>query len=47
LNPDRYTRPQGMNITIVTTAKNDDEAHQLLRGFGMPFQTREQDTMKN
>jgi len=47
LNPDKYTRAQGMNITIVTTAKNNDEAHQLLRGFGMPFQTREQDATKN
>ena len=37
LNPDKYSRPQGMNITIVTTATEDDEARELLRGFGMPF----------
>ena len=37
LNPDKYTRPQGMNITIVTSAKNNDEARELLEMFGMPF----------
>ncbi len=37
LNPDKYTRPQGMNICICTTARNDAEALELLRGFGMPF----------
>jgi ribosomal protein L5 len=26
-----------MNITIVTTAKSDDEAYELLRIMGMPF----------
>jgi ribosomal protein L5 len=26
-----------MNVTIVTTAKNDDEARELLTRFGMPF----------
>lgn len=39
LNPDRYTRAQGMNITIVTTARNNDEARELLRQFGLPFRT--------
>lgn len=37
LNPDKFTRPQGMTITIVTTAKNDDAARLLLKKFGMPF----------
>jgi large subunit ribosomal protein L5 len=37
LNPDKYTRPQGMNITIVTTAKSNDDALLLLELFGMPF----------
>jgi large subunit ribosomal protein L5 len=37
LNPDKYTRPQGMNITIVTSAKTNDEARDLLEMFGMPF----------
>jgi large subunit ribosomal protein L5 len=33
---------RGMNITIVTTAKSDDEAFHLLRLLGMPFVRREQ-----
>ena len=37
LNPDKFTRPQGMTITIVTSAKNDDDARLLLKKFGMPF----------
>src|SRR5690242_21936998 len=28
---------KGMNVTIVTTAKNDNDARALLRSFGMPF----------
>jgi large subunit ribosomal protein L5 len=35
INPDKYTRPQGMNITLVTSAKNDDEARQFLRAMGV------------
>jgi len=37
LNPDKFTRAQGMNITIVTTASTDDEARDLLEMLGMPF----------
>ncbi len=37
LNPDKFTNPQGMNITLVTSAENDDDARELLRGFGMPL----------
>jgi large subunit ribosomal protein L5 len=37
INPDRYTRPQGMNITLVTSARNDDEARGFLRAMGMPL----------
>lgn len=39
LNPDKFNRAQGMNITIVTSSDKNDEARELLRGFGMPFQT--------
>ncbi len=46
LNPDKYTRIQGMNITFVTTADNDEEARELLARFGMPFQTDEPETGK-
>jgi large subunit ribosomal protein L5 len=41
LNPDKFTRPQGMNVTIVTSTEVDDHARELLRGFGMPFRTDE------
>lgn len=37
LNPDKYTRPQGMNITIVTTADTNEHGRELLRLLGMPF----------
>ena len=30
---------RGMNISIVTTAPNDDQARSLLKGLGMPFRT--------
>jgi large subunit ribosomal protein L5 len=38
LNPDKYTRVQGMNITICSSGDSDDESRELLRSFGMPFQ---------
>lgn len=34
---DKIDKIKGMNITIVTTAKNDDEARSLLALMGMPF----------
>jgi len=37
LNPDKYTRPQGMTISIVTSARTNEEALALLEMFGMPF----------
>jgi large subunit ribosomal protein L5 len=39
LNPDKFTRPQGMNITIVTSAKTNEEGRELLTLMGMPFRT--------
>jgi large subunit ribosomal protein L5 len=33
----KVERPKGMNITIVTTAGNDERALYLLRELGMPF----------
>lgn len=33
----KVDKTRGMNITIVTTAKNDDQARSLLRALGMPF----------
>ena len=37
LNPDKFVTPQGMNITMVTSAEKDDDARELLRGFGVPL----------
>ena len=37
IDADKVNFTQGMDITIVTTTKNDDEARELLRQFGMPF----------
>jgi large subunit ribosomal protein L5 len=37
IDPDKYTRQQGMNITLTTTAETDDDARELLRAFGMPL----------
>jgi large subunit ribosomal protein L5 len=37
IDADRLQHTQGMDITIVTTTTNDDQARELLRGFGMPF----------
>lgn len=37
INPDKYTRPQGMNITFVTTARTDDACRQFLVAMGMPL----------
>ena len=34
---DKIDRVRGMDITIVTTAKNDDEGRALLRALGFPF----------
>lgn len=34
---DKIQKIKGMNITVVTTARNDDQARALLRALGMPF----------
>jgi large subunit ribosomal protein L5 len=34
---DKVDEARGMNVTIVTTAKNDEEGRELLRLLGMPF----------
>lgn len=39
INYDRIEKIKGMNVTIVTTAKSDEEGRALLRHFGMPFRT--------
>lgn len=37
VNYDKIDKIKGMNITIVTTARNDEEGLELLRLLGMPF----------
>jgi large subunit ribosomal protein L5 len=37
---DKIKRHQGMDITIVTSTENDDEARELLKLMGMPFADR-------
>lgn len=37
INYDTVDKLRGMGITIVTTARNDDEGRELLRLLGMPF----------
>src|SRR5579875_2878952 len=37
INPDQVDRQRGMDVTIVTTATNDDEGRSLLRRLGFPF----------
>jgi len=37
INYDKVDKIKGMNVTIVTTAKTDEEARALLRLLGMPF----------
>ena len=37
INYEQIDKIRGMNITIVTTAKNDEEGLSLLKKFGMPF----------
>ncbi len=36
---DKVIRSRGMNISIVTSAKTDEEAFALLKGLGLPFRT--------
>jgi large subunit ribosomal protein L5 len=37
IDQDKIDRVRGMDITVVTTAKNDDEGRALLRYLGFPF----------
>jgi large subunit ribosomal protein L5 len=48
LNPDKFLRPQGLNVTLVISGTHsDDESRELLRGFGMPFKTEEKQDGKS
>ena len=39
INLDKVKRSQGMNITVVTSAKSDEESMELLTMLGFPFKT--------
>ncbi|PXA68648.1 50S ribosomal protein L5 [Cryobacterium arcticum] len=41
IDQDRIDRLRGMDITVVTTAKNNDEGRALLKALGFPFKTAE------
>lgn len=42
IDQDRIDRVRGFDITVVTTAKTDDEGRALLRQLGFPFRSNEQ-----
>ena len=41
IDQDKIDRVRGMDITVVTTAKNDDEGRALLKALGFPFRSAE------
>ena len=41
INQDKIDRVRGMDITVVTTAKTDDEGRALLKALGFPFKSNE------
>jgi len=41
IDQDKIDRVRGFDITVVTTAKNDDEGRALLKALGFPFKTAE------
>lgn len=46
INIDKVSKIRGMDITFVTSARNNDEAMSLLREFGVPFK-KEEDEKKD
>ena len=40
IDVDKMDRVRGMDITIVTSARTDEEAYELLKEFGMPFRKK-------
>jgi large subunit ribosomal protein L5 len=37
IEQDKIDRTRGMDITLVTTAKTDEEGRELLKALGFPF----------
>jgi large subunit ribosomal protein L5 len=44
LTNDKFAKAQGLNITIVSTAGNNDHGRRLLEMFGMPFRAPKKKT---
>ncbi len=42
IDVDKVDRINGLDITFVTSANTDEEAHALLKAFGMPFVRRDE-----
>jgi len=40
INYDKIQAVRGLNITLVTTSKTDDEAYELLKSFGFPLKEK-------
>lgn len=47
ISPDDVIRIHGLQVNIVTTAKNDDEGYALLKEFGFPFRKETLPTKSN
>ncbi len=45
INYDKVLKIRGLNVTIATTAKTDEEAFELLKEFGMPFRVKDKNTI--
>lgn len=43
INYDKVKKVRGMDITIVTSAKNDEESLKLLKALGFPFKDKEKE----
>ena len=41
IDQDKIDRVRGFDITVVTTAKNDDEGRALLKALGFPFKSED------
>lgn len=41
IDQDKIDRPRGMDITVVTTAKTDEEGRALLKALGFPFKAEQ------
>jgi large subunit ribosomal protein L5 len=47
INLEKSDKARGMNVTIATTAKSDEEARELLNLLGFPFKKRKQEGKGN